>query len=144
MIIFGKETIKIARHPPPLSAPLPPHTCTCTNMYTHAHSLTCAPPLAEIFWENVGLTPNEGCERGMDQCKVNFAFDRMGLNWTIVGGTLKQYDLDTEWFAKGDVTVRILPLRTICRQRFCVEETIGEREREIEERGGDGNNLKHH
>ena len=70
----------------------------------------------------------------MDQCKVNFAFYRMGLNWTIVGGTLKQYDLDTEWYAKGDVSVKILPLRTICRQRFCVEETIGEggRERERE------------
>lgn len=95
-------------------------------VYTHTHTHT----LTEIFWENVGLTPNEGCERGMDQCKVNFAFHRMELNWTIVGGTLKQYDLDTEWFARGDVTVRILPLRAICRQRFCVEETIGEGERE--------------
>ena len=107
------------------------------TLYTHVHTH----PLTEIFWENVGLTPNEGCERGMDQCKVNFAFDRMGLNWTIVGGTLKQYDLDTEWFAKGDVTVRILPLRTICRQRFCVEETIGEGEGERErrrERGREG------
>ena len=85
--------------------------------------------LTEIFWENVGLTPNEGCERGMDQCKVNFAFDRMGLNWTIVEGTLKEYGLDTEWSATGDVKVKILSLRTICRQRFCVEETIGEKER---------------
>ena len=71
----------------------------------------------------------------MDQCKVNFAFHRMGLNWTIVGGTLKQYDLDTEWYAKGDTTVKILPLRTICRQRFCVEDTIGEVVREGGERG---------
>ena len=61
----------------------------------------------------------------MDQCKVNFAFERMGLNWTVVGGTVKEYDLDTEWYATGDVKVYILSLRTICRQRFCVEEAIG-------------------
>ena len=61
----------------------------------------------------------------MDQCKVNFAFERMGLNWTILGGTVKEYDMDTQWYAVGDVKVNILPLRTICRQRFCVESAIG-------------------
>ena len=61
----------------------------------------------------------------MDQCKVNFAFERMGLNWTVLGGTVKEYDMDTEWYAVGDVKIYILSLRTICRQRFCVESAIG-------------------
>ena len=62
----------------------------------------------------------------MDQCKVNFAFERMKLNWTVVGGTVKNYDMDTEWYGNGDVKVFIMSLRTICRQRFCVEEALGE------------------
>ena len=61
------------------------------------------------------MTPNAGCERGMDQCKVNYAFDRMRLNWTTTSGSVKEFDLDTEWAATGDVNVIIFSLRVICR-----------------------------
>ena len=65
----------------------------------------------------------------MDQCKVNFALERMALNWSVVGGTVKQYDMDTEWYAVGDIKVFIMSLRTICRQRFCVEEALGRQDK---------------
>lgn len=83
----------------------------------HAHS--------EIFWENVALTPNAGCERGMDQCKFNYAFYRMKLNWTSTAESVKIFTADSVWRAHGDVEVFIVSLNTICRQRFCVEENIG-------------------
>ena len=62
----------------------------------------------------------------MDQCKVNFALDRMQLNWTTTAPSVKVFDLDSEWAAFGDVSVLILPLRVICRQRFCEEEHLCE------------------
>ena len=62
----------------------------------------------------------------MDQCKFNYAFHRMKLNWTSTAESVTSFNADSVWRAHGDVDVMILPLRTICRQRFCIEKDMGE------------------
>lgn len=77
---------------------------------------------AEMFWESVSSISNQGGERGMDQYKVNAAFERMQLKWTSSSNA--RYDLSVTWRGHGVVQVLILPLNMICRQRFCDERKI--------------------
>jgi len=77
-----------------------------------------------LFWETVSSTSNKGGEKGMDQYKVNAAFERMKLKWSSTSHSQTTFDLSTEWRGSGQVQVLILPLRVICRQRFCEEKKI--------------------